>query len=135
MKAIAEFVVRVADLLEAEGRSARVAIREEARRARDAARGLMLGAVCIVAAGVFLVAGLSLLLNALYLVVVPGLGAAGALALTGAVALVVTGALVWICMTLTTERSSPKSKRPRAGSADTPANGMLGRRISHETPS
>lgn len=65
MKAISQFVVHLCDLVEAEGRVLLTVGREEARRVKDAAADLALGAALLLVAVPLLVAGFSLLAAAL----------------------------------------------------------------------
>ena len=77
MRAISTFIVRVCDLLEAEGRSLRSAVREEARDAREHGKRLAAGL------GTGLVTGLAILLIGVPLVV-------------GGTALMAAGLLSWL---------------------------------------
>ncbi|MEX0745801.1 MAG: hypothetical protein WD118_09375 [Phycisphaeraceae bacterium] len=72
MKAVSEFIVRVFDLLEAEGRAARRAIFRLA-----GALLLLLGVAAL------LLTGLAFFLVAIYLVLADAVGAAGAFAILG----------------------------------------------------
>lgn len=76
MNAIAEFVVKVADLVEAEGRSARSALREDGRELRDAAGRFVLGASVAVGGVVMGVIGVLLWITAVYLAVAEAAGPA-----------------------------------------------------------
>lgn len=60
MKVISQFVVRAFDLIEAEGRCLRAAIRNEARRAQAVAASLAIALSFLVAAVPLLIAGVGL---------------------------------------------------------------------------
>lgn len=85
MQTITEFIVRVADLAEAEGRLL---------RSTSIRLAFALG-IILVATGV-IVAGVVLLLGAVYLAAAAWLGPAAGAALTGALALVTGGLLAWL---------------------------------------
>lgn len=61
MKAIAQLVVRVFDLLEAEGRALRASVRVETRRLHTTATNMALGATCLLIAVPLCVAGFGLM--------------------------------------------------------------------------
>ena len=61
MKEISQFVVRVFDLVEAEGRTLLAVGREEARQAQGAVKSLAMGATCLLISIPLFVAGFSLL--------------------------------------------------------------------------
>ncbi len=61
MKAIAQLVVRVFDLLEAEGRALRAVVRVETRRMHTTATNMAMGATCLLIAVPLCIAGFGLL--------------------------------------------------------------------------
>ena len=85
MKTLTEFVVRTADLVEAEGRLLRgVAVR------------VALGVAVIMVAAIAAAAGVALLLGSLYLATDEKIGHAASAALTGAVALCTGVVAAWM---------------------------------------
>lgn len=82
MNGIAELIVKVADLVEAEGRSARSALRADARELRASAGQFALGIVIMAAGGILAGVGVLLWLLAVYLAISeaagPAWGACGA---------------------------------------------------------
>lgn len=100
-KRLTELIVRLSDLLEAEGRLLREAMRAEGSTLRKHVANISLGAAVLLVAAPLGIAGLLLLLLALFLVLRDSIGPAGAAAITGVVTLAVTGVLVWLFRSLT----------------------------------
>ncbi len=73
---IAEFVVKVADLVEAEGRSARSALRADAKELREGAGQFAMGLVIVAAGGVLAAVGVMLWLVAVYFAISEAAGPA-----------------------------------------------------------
>ncbi len=84
MQTVTQLIVRVADLAEAEGR----ALRTSALR-------LALGVGLIAVAAGALMAGVGLLLGAVYIAIADRAGTASGAAVTGALALAAGGLLAW----------------------------------------
>ncbi len=84
MKAIAELIIALLELLES-----------EARAARDQLRRLGLGLGLLAGAGIIGLAGLALALGALYLYLAETFDPASSVLLTGIACLLVAGALLW----------------------------------------
>jgi hypothetical protein len=85
MNGIAEFVVKVADLVEAEGRSARSALREDGRELRRSAGELAWALVIVCAGGLLATIGVLLWLAAVYLAVSEAAGPAWGAVAAGAI--------------------------------------------------
>jgi hypothetical protein len=100
-KRLTELIVRISDLLEAEGRLLRDAVRTEGQTLRKHVTNASLGAAVLLVAAPLGIAGLCLLLLALFLVLRDSVGTAGAAAITGVVTLAVTGVLIWLFKFLT----------------------------------
>lgn len=81
--------MRVADLVEAEGRSFSTALREEGRVFRSAASRLGFASAALVVSGIFFSIGLLACLVAVFLALQPPLGTPAAVALTGALAIAI----------------------------------------------
>lgn len=81
--------MRVADLVEAEGRSFSNSLREEGRVLRSAAAKLGFATAALVVAGLFFALGFVVCLAALFLALQPPLGTPTAAALTGALAIAI----------------------------------------------
>jgi hypothetical protein len=94
-------IVRVTDLLEAEGRSLRDVARVEGRVLRKTTAKLGLGFAVLLATAPLVMIGLCLLLAALFLALREPIGQPAAAAITGVVTLAVSGGLLWIFKTLT----------------------------------
>ncbi len=101
MKRISEMIVRVTDLMEAEGRSLREVARVEGRVLRQVTARLTLGLAVLLATAPLVVAGVGLLLAALFMALRDPLGQPAAAAITGVVTLGVSGGLLWLFKTLT----------------------------------
>jgi hypothetical protein len=99
---ISQYIVGVTDLLEAEGRSLRGVLRAEAREFKQTAAKMSLGFAVLLAAAPLAVAGLGLLLAALFWALSGPMGQPAAAAITGLVTLAVCGGLLWLFKTLTT---------------------------------
>jgi hypothetical protein len=95
LKAYTEFIIRLADLVEAEGRSLRGTIRTEARSLRMGAVKVGLFVGLIAAAAPLCLTGVGLVLLAAYLWMAPELGPPGAALITGLLTLAVAGGLLW----------------------------------------
>lgn len=61
MKALSQFVVRVFDLVEAEGRTLLAVTRDEARRAQATATNMAMAGACLLLAVVFVIGGYGLI--------------------------------------------------------------------------
>ncbi len=96
MRAITELVVRVADLVEAEGRAARGALRAEAREFREQAGRFTIGLVFLSAAAGLVLIGACLCVGTVYAALEPAVGAAWALLGAGIAALLGAGGLIWL---------------------------------------
>lgn len=81
--------MRVADLVEAEGRSFSKSLREEGRVFKSAATRLGFATAALVVAGIFFAIGLVVCLASLFLALQPQLGTPAAAALTGALAIAI----------------------------------------------
>lgn len=114
MSIVAQFMVGLFDLIEAEGRLLRVAVRAEARAARAKAARFVLGVVMLVAAVPILLAGLGLTSAALFWWLQPYVGQPAALGILGAVWLIIGLTLVARFNQLAGPRRDPP------GSADAP---------------
>ena len=95
LKAYTDFIVRLADLVEAEGRSLRGTVRAEARSLRMGAAKMGLGFGLVAAAAPLAILGLGLLLLAVYLWLAPEIGDAGAVLIPGGLPLAIAGGLIW----------------------------------------
>jgi len=94
--------VRISDLLEAEGRMLRDVLHGEGQALRKHAAKLSMAAAILLVAAPLAIAGLLLLLLALFLGLRDSsISHAGAAAITGVAALAVTGGLVWLFKSLT----------------------------------
>jgi hypothetical protein len=93
--------VRFADLMEAEGRSLRDVVRVEGLTLRRVLSRLGIGLAVLLGAAPLAIAGLGLLLAALYMGLRGPIGPAGAAALTGVVTLAVAGGMLWVYRKLT----------------------------------
>jgi len=81
--------VRVADLVEAEGRSFSKSLREEGRVFKAATTRLGFATAALIVSGVFFAIGFLVCLAALFLALQPPLGTPAAAALTGALAIAI----------------------------------------------
>lgn len=95
MKAITELIVRVADLVEAEGRSVRSALRADARALRESAGRFTLGAAMTVAAAVLLLIGACLCVATVYAALEPSVGVPMALLASGLFSMACGGLVIW----------------------------------------
>ncbi len=91
MKVIAQFVVRLFDLIEAEGSTLLTVVRGEARRARASAANLLLGMSFLLIAVPLTVAGVGLITVGLMWWLEAEVGRPLAAVLTGAAVLVAAG--------------------------------------------
>ncbi len=96
MKRIAELVVRIADLVEAEGRTLRAATRDEAVRLRRAMAEVGTGLVFLMSATPLLVGGAGLLAAALVLALREPMGLPSAVGVAGCVLLAAGGGCLWV---------------------------------------
>jgi hypothetical protein len=94
-------VVRFADLVEAEGRSLRQAVRDEGMVLRRVLGRLGLSLALLLGAAPLVILGLCLLLASLYLALRGTISPAGAAAVTGLVTLMVAGGMLWSFKKLT----------------------------------
>jgi hypothetical protein len=97
VKAIAEFIVKVADLVEAEGRSARSVLRADARDLRAATARFALSLALAAAGAALALVGMALWLAAIYLGVSAEAGPAWGAFAAGLVGVGTGAACVWIC--------------------------------------
>ena len=104
MKAISQFVVKVADLLEAEGRAFGAVLRAEAHRAHNAATNMAMAATFLVIAAPLVIAGLGLIGAGLMWWLEPMWGRALAAAVTGCALLAFGAASIW-CFGLAVRRT------------------------------
>lgn len=95
VKAMAEFIVKVADLVEAEGRCARSVIRAEARELRLATARFALAMGLAAAGGLLAIAAIGLWLAAVYLGVRDAAGPAWGAAAAGLVGAALGAACIW----------------------------------------
>lgn len=102
MKAMTELIVRVSDLVEAEGRSLRSALRSEAREFRQQAGRFSIGLVLLIAAAVLALMGAALFVATVYTGLEPLVGEPGALLGSGLFALVGAFVLIWTFKRMTT---------------------------------
>jgi hypothetical protein len=98
---ISQYIVGVTDLLEAEGRSLRDAVKAEGRDLKQTAAKLGLGFAVLLAMAPLAVAGLGLLLASLFWALRGPMGQSASAAITGVVTLGVCGGLLWLFKTLT----------------------------------
>ena len=94
MRAISQFVVRIMDLIEAEGSLLRAVIRVEASAARRDASGFAIGIAILSIAVPICVAGIGLLAAAVWSWLEPAAGAPAATAITGGALLMMGTALL-----------------------------------------
>lgn len=106
MKAIAQFVVNVVDLIEAEGRSLRTIVRSEARCAQSAAKNMAMGTAFLLAAVPLLVAGVWLMAAGLMWWLETQVSRPLAAGLTG-LALLALAAACMLCFRLFTRSPRP----------------------------
>jgi hypothetical protein len=92
---MAEFIVKVADLVEAEGRSARSVVRAEARELRSATARFAMAMGLAAAGGVLGLAAVGLWLAAVYLGVRDAAGPAWGAFAAGLVGAAVGAACIW----------------------------------------
>jgi len=93
---LAELIVRVSDLVEAEGRTLLSTLRAEGMWVRGYLARMGIGVVLLVAASVLVVAGCGLICASCFLWVQPLLGSAAAAGITGAVTLLLGILSSWI---------------------------------------
>jgi hypothetical protein len=96
VKAVSELIVRVTDLVEAEGRSIRQVIRSEGHELRERVSRFSLGLVFLVGAAVLVLMGTALCVATVYAALEPSVGVAGALLSAGVFALACGGVLIWV---------------------------------------
>lgn len=96
MLRIAELIVKVADLAEAEGRVLRGVVREEAGRLKSAVGAVAVGIVFLVVAAPLLMIGVVLASWSVMLALEPAIGRAAAAAVAGIVTLAAGGGCLWI---------------------------------------
>ncbi len=96
MKAVSELIVRVTDLVEAEGRSIRAVIRSEGRELRERVSRFSLGLIFLAGAAVLVLMGAALCVATVYAALEPSFGVAGALLAAGVFALACGGVLIWV---------------------------------------
>lgn len=82
--------------MEAEGRSFSRAIREEGRQLRSAASRLGIAGAALIVSSFFIALGIIACLVAAFLALAPTLGTAAAAAITGAIAIMIGGSLLFI---------------------------------------
>lgn len=88
--------MRVADLMEAEGRSFSRAIREEGRLLRSATSRLGFAGAALIVSSFFIALGIIACLVALFLALTPPIGTPAAAAVTGALAIAIGAVLLVI---------------------------------------
>ncbi|MBX3388016.1 MAG: hypothetical protein KF691_01030 [Phycisphaeraceae bacterium] len=86
--------MRVADLMEAEGRSFSRAIREEGRTLRSAASRFGIASAAVIVSSLFIALGIITCLIAVFLALTPPLGMPAAAAITGALAIAIGAVLL-----------------------------------------
>ncbi|PZA08859.1 MULTISPECIES: hypothetical protein [unclassified Meiothermus] len=89
MSALADVVIGVVELLEA-----------EAHRLRTSVKGLLLAVFLVLAAGLLMLGAVGWLVAAAYLQLLTWLPPAGAAALIGVVTLLIAGGILWYAMRL-----------------------------------
>ena len=103
-KALSQFVVHVADLAEAEGRTMLGVVRQEAREARTAMVSFALMLALLATAVPLAVSGVWLLVFALITWLEPQLGRTMAASIAGSVLLLASGVCVWVVHRCATRR-------------------------------
>ena len=88
MKAISQLVIHICELIEAEGRGLRTAVRAEARDAQSAASRMALGVAFLAVAAALLVGGLGLVAAGFVFWLESQLGFPAASAVTGLILLI-----------------------------------------------
>lgn len=101
MSRVSEWLVRVADLAEAEADAFRLAVRREAKLAASALRRWSIGAALLTMGAVMLVGSALLLLGSIYTALEQSIGGAAAAAVSSGVALLLSGACLWGFLLLT----------------------------------
>jgi hypothetical protein len=96
VRAIADLIVRFADLVEAEGRTLRAATREEGERLRGAVGRMAVGLALVATAVPLLCAGACLVATGLVLWLEGPLGPAGAVVVAGLATLGAGAGCLWI---------------------------------------
>ena len=96
MYGIAEFIVKVADLVEAEGRSARSVLRAEAREFRESAATFAMSLALVLAGAVLGLAGIGFWLAAIYLAVSEAASPAWGACVAGVVGVGTGAGCIWI---------------------------------------
>ncbi len=102
VKAIAELVVHVADLVEAEGRAARSALRAEGRALREEAGRFTIGMVFLFGAAGLVLIGACLCVGTVYTALEPAVGASAALLGAGVSSLTGAAGLIWLFKRMST---------------------------------
>lgn len=101
MTRVSEWLVRVADLAEAQADAFRLAVRREAKLAAGAIRRWSVGVVLLSMGAVMLVGSALLLLGSIYTALEQLIGGAAAAAVSSAVAFLLAGACLWGFLLLT----------------------------------
>lgn len=101
MSRVSEWLVRVADLAEAEADALRLAVRREVKLAAAQLRRWSVGFALLTMGAVMLVGSALLLLGSVYTALEQLIGGAAAAAVAAAVALVLAGGCLWGFLLLT----------------------------------
>lgn len=104
MKVISQFIVKVMDLLEAEGKAALAAVQGEGRRLRSAVRDLLVGVAFLVISIPLLVAGILLMAAGTMWWLETHVDRPAAALLTGLLVLLVGGACLFVFRTFAGNR-------------------------------
>jgi hypothetical protein len=104
VKVISQFVVHIAELLEAEGATLLAIGRTEAQALHRAVAGLALGLAFLIVAAALALAGIGLLATGLILALDAQWGHPFAAAATGLILLILAGAALWSFTALTRSR-------------------------------
>jgi len=101
MSRVSEWLVRVADLAEAEADAFRLAVRREAKLAVSALRRWTVGAALLSMGAVMLVSSALLLLGSVYTALEQLIGGAAAAAVSSAIGFLLAGGSLWGFLLLT----------------------------------
>lgn len=101
MKRLTELLLRMTELVEAEGRTLRNVVVEEGRTLKKTAARMSLGIAVLFIVAPLAILGLAMLFVAMFLGLKEGVGAPWAAAMTGAATLLVCGGLLWLFKVLT----------------------------------